>query len=224
MDKADIACAKCPFGDQDRICKRIGGPHPDFCGTINAPDTHKRAKEIYLQEDTLRFAQEAARQEKDCAANIDGKNLQIKPRIVETVEFCKRMGYKHLGFAFCGGLVKEARIVNEILETNGFKVTSVMCKVGAVDKTFLGLTDEEKKKPGQFESMCNNIDQALILNDAGTEFNIVMGLCVGHDSLFLENSKARCTVLASKDRLTGHCPLQPIYLYDSFYGYLKKPL
>jgi len=41
------------------------------------------------------------------------------------------------------------------------------------------------------------------LNDEQTEFNIVMGLCVGHDSLFLKYSNAPCTVPAAKDRLLG---------------------
>ena len=191
---------------------------------MNCPEALEKAKEIYLGEDTLRFAAEAAKLEGKTAADVYGAVRQIKPRIVETVEFCRRMGYHHLGFAFCGGLIREARIVNEILETNGFEVTSVMCKVGCVDKSFLGLAPEDKKRGSAHESMCDNIDQALILNEAGTEFNIVMGLCVGHDSLFLEHSAARCTVLAVKDRVTGHNPLQPVYLYDSYYDYLKKPL
>ena len=36
-----------------------------------------------------------------------------------------------------------------------------------------------------------------------TELNIVIGLCVGHDSLFISHSKAPCTVLATKDRQTN---------------------
>ena len=65
--------------------------------------------------------------------------------------------------------------------------------------------------------MCNPIAQAFVLNDEQTEFNIVMGLCVGHDSLFLKYSNAPCTVLAAKDRLPGHNPLAAIYTIDSYY-------
>ena len=220
----NIQCAKCPFERGKRACNVPGGSYPPFCATANCPETVEEAKAIYGQEDTYRFAAEATRQEGTCAAEVQGITRQVKPRIVETVEFCKRMGYHHLGLAFCGGLHREARVVNEILETNGFRVTSVMCKMGCVDKSYLGLAEEEKKKGPGHESMCDNIGQALLLNEAGTEFNIVMGLCVGHDALFLENSRARCTVLAVKDRVTGHSPLQPVYLYDSFYSYLKKPL
>jgi uncharacterized metal-binding protein len=65
------------------------------------------------------------------------------------------------------------------------------------------------------------IDCVRKRNDEQTEFNIVMGLCVGHDSLFLKYSNAPCTVLAAKDRLLGHNPLAAIYTIDSYYRSLK---
>lgn len=219
----EVKCAQCPYGRNVRLCDNEGGKHPPFCPTANCPEAHEAAKALYGQEETLAFAQAAARQEKDAYAILDGVTAPIKPRIIETVEFCRRMGYEHIGLAFCGGLKQEAAIVAKILETNGFRVSSVMCKVGCVDKGCLGLAEEDKIFPGH-ESMCNNIDQALILNEVGTAFNIMMGLCVGHDSLFLEHSKARCTVLAVKDRVTAHAPMQPVHQYDSYYAFLKKPL
>jgi len=66
--------------------------------------------------------------------------------------------------------------------------------------------------------------QAFVLNDAETEFNIMLGLCVGHDSLFMRYSDAPCTVLAVKDRVTGHNPLAALYTLNSYYRALKgKP-
>ena len=38
--------------------------------------------------------------------------------------------------------------------------------------------------------MCNPIAQAKLLNQAKTEFNICLGLCVGHDSLFYRYCEA----------------------------------
>lgn len=64
--------------------------------------------------------------------------------------------------------------------------------------------------------MCNPIAQALILNRVGTELNIVLGLCVGHDTLFIMYSKAPVTYLAVKDRVTGHNPLAAIYARNYF--------
>ena len=54
-----------------------------------------------------------------------------------------------------------------------------------------------------------------------TDFNILLGLCVGHDSLFFKYAEAPCTVLAVKDRVFGHNPLAAIYNIDSYYRYLK---
>ena len=65
--------------------------------------------------------------------------------------------------------------------------------------------------------MCSPITQAKILKAVHTEFNILLGLCVGHDSLFMRYSDALCTVLVAKDRVTGHNPLAAIHLYKSYY-------
>ena len=217
-------CAKCGLTNKDRICRNPEGVAPGFCPTKNKKDVLEKAKECYLDEETMRFAAAAARQEVTSGVKVDGSILETKPRIVETVEFCKRMGYQHIGLVFCGAVHKEAKIVNEILETNGFKVTSGMCKMGGVDKSFLGFSIDEKRNPVAHESMCNPIGQAMVMNEAKTEFNIVLGLCVGHDSLFLKHSDAMCTVLASKDRVLAHNPMAAIYMVDSCYKYLKKPL
>lgn len=82
--------------------------------------------------------------------------------------------------------------------------------------------DSEKIRPGTAESMCNPVLQAMVLNRARTDFNIVMGLCVGHDSIFLKHSEAYCTVLVAKDRPTGHNPAAAVYTLDSYYRYLKE--
>ena len=36
---------------------------------------------------------------------------------------------------------------------------------------------------------------------------VVIGLCVGHDSLFRQHAKAPCTTLAVKDYRSGHNPI-----------------
>ena len=84
------------------------------------------------------------------------------------------------------------------------------------------LQEEEKIYIGNHESMCNPIGQAMILNDARTDFNIMFCLCVGHDSLFLEYIKGLTTVLAAKDRVTGHNPMAALYTANSYYQKLKK--
>jgi len=92
-----------------------------------------------------------------------------------------------------------------------------MCKVGGVDKEYIGVKPHEKVKIGKPETMCNPIAQAEILNEAETDFNILMGLCVGHDSLFIKYAKVLTTIFAVKDRVLGHNPMAAIYNYGSYY-------
>jgi len=140
-----------------------------------------------------------------------------KTRILEIMEFAEKMKFKRLGLAFCVGLKKEAEIVNSILETRGFKVVSVCCKAGRTSKDRIKIEDKDKIFQGTDESMCNPIFQARLLNEEATDFNILLGLCVGHDSLFFRHSDAYTTVLAVKDRVTGHNPLAAVYLNESYY-------
>jgi len=69
--------------------------------------------------------------------------------------------------------------------------------------------------------MCNPIFQARLLNRQKCHFNILLGLCVGHDSMFFKYAEAPTTVLAVKDRVTGHNPLAAIYTLDSYYRKIK---
>jgi len=69
--------------------------------------------------------------------------------------------------------------------------------------------------------MCNPILQAKLLNEQKTDFNIALGLCVGHDSLFYQYSEARVTTLVVKDRVLAHNPVGAIYCAD---GYFKNRL
>ena len=145
-----------------------------------------------------------------------------KTRIVEIYEFAEKMQYRRLGLAFCVGLSKEAGIVEEILKDRGFEVISILCKAGRISKERIGIEDEDKIRRGTDESMCNPIFQAKLLNHEKTEFNILLGLCVGHDSIFFKFAEAPTTVLAVKDRVTGHNPLASIYLSDSYYRKIKQ--
>lgn len=139
------------------------------------------------------------------------------PRLKETVEFCKRMGYEKVGLAFCVGLYREAKVVADLLRKNGFTVVSAICKSGGIDKCEAGIPDEKKLNPGTFEAMCNPIMQAKLLNEQNTEFNIALGLCVGHDSLFYHYSDVMVTTLVAKDRVLAHNPVGAIYCAESYF-------
>jgi uncharacterized metal-binding protein len=167
------------------------------------------------------FAREASRQEAVGYARLahapDAPSA-VKSRLEETMEFAERMGFRRLGVAFCIGVKDEAETLVSILKKRGFEVVSVCCKCGMVSKEKLGLERQDQISPeNEFEPMCHPIAQAQVLNDSDTEFNILLCLCVGHDSLFLKHSDAMCTVLAAKDRLLGHNPLAALYLSKSYY-------
>ena len=132
------------------------------------------------------------------------------------------MGYKKLGIAFCSGLHGEAFSLTQILEAQGFEVISVACKAGGTPKEQIGIKEEEKIRIGEFESMCSPIAQAMILNEEKADFNILVGLCVGHDSLFLKYSKAYCTVLVAKDRVLAHNPVGVLYTAGSYYARMLR--
>ena len=151
------------------------------------------------------------------ASEIEALGYGQWVRLREIIEFSKNMGYHKLGMAFCYGLRKEAKIIGMILRKHGFEVVSVICKNGSIPKETMEI--QERVNPGKFEAMCNPIMQAELLNEQETEFNIAVGLCVGHDSLFYKYSKAMVTTLIAKDRVLGHNPAAAVYCYD---GYLRK--
>jgi len=142
-------------------------------------------------------------------------------RLRETVELCKSMGYRRIGMAFCRGLRNEAKVIDGLLRRHGFEVVSVICKTGGISKEKAGIPESGKLKPNQFEPMCNPIAQARLLNEQNTQFNIAVGLCVGHDSLFYKYSDALVTTLIAKDRVLAHNPAGAVYCAE---GYFKAKL
>ena len=138
-----------------------------------------------------------------CSALVEKEGYCQKTRVEETIDFAKMCGFKTLGLAFCVGFSREAAILIRILKHHDFSVESVVCKNGSIPKEFLNLTEEDKLNPGAFEPMCNPIRQAILLNRPKTDFNIVLGLCIGHDSLFIKHADALLQCLRSK---TGYSP------------------
>lgn len=222
-EKKLFYCALCDIEKDEKICIEPDGRGPGFCPTVRAGEIVDEAMLEYEKKSTREFARQASLQEAACYEHSEAGRGPIKTRVEEVCEFTNRMGYKRLGIAFCSGLIYEAKILNNILTARGFEVVSVMCKAGAVPKEKIGIKDSEKIVPGTYETMCNPIAQAKFLNSAGTEFNIVMGLCVGHDSLFLKHIEAYTTVLVVKDRVMGHNPIAALYTSGSYYTRVFGP-
>jgi len=121
-------------------------------------------------------------------------------RVEEIIEYAREAGLKKIGIANCTVFNKEAQLLSEILAENGFTVETVNCKHGKVPFTDL--------VEGYKGVSCNPAGQAKYLEDKGTELNIMMGLCLGHDMIFNSKSKAPVTPLVVKDRVLQHFSLE----------------
>jgi uncharacterized metal-binding protein len=143
-------------------------------------------------------------------------------RVEDTVAFARLMGYRKIGLATCIGLLEESNRLSDIFKAQGFEPETVCCKAGSIDKLELGLDEKNKVRPGTFEPACNPIAQARLLNEAGTDMNVIVGLCVGHDMLFNKHSAAPVTTLVVKDRVTGHNPCAVLYGQNFYYKRLQK--
>lgn len=226
MEQKQPQCALCPYDWSERFCRSEHGKAPKNCPTARHKDFIEQSIHEVQSSAACEFARAASIQEAEGYTDKE-KGYEsvrpIKPRILEIIEFAKRMNYQRVALIFCVGLRKEASVVHKVFENHGLDVISVVCKVGRVPKEVMGLSEDQKIFPGSFESMCNPILQAGLANHYKSQFNILLGLCVGHDSLVFKYAEAPCTVLAVKDRLLGHNPLAAIYQVDSYYRYLQKP-
>jgi uncharacterized metal-binding protein len=132
-------------------------------------------------------------------------------RVGEAMDFAHQLGAAHLGLSFCTGLRREAEILTRVLRANGFRVSSAICKTGAVPKETLGLQDHQKVHPGRPEMACNSLAQAELLNRAGVELAFVLGQCVGHDAATLARLAAPAVCLVAKDRVLAHNTVAALY-------------
>ena len=188
-------------------CNKMDKYYPDFCLTT-AMDETLLGEVIRLYDD------EENKKVTLAAAGVESDYYCQMCRVEETIEFAKRIGAKKIGIATCVGLIRETRTLTKILRSLGFEVYGVACKAGTVRKTEVGIP---KTCENTGVNMCNPILQAKMLNAEHTDLNIVMGLCVGHDSMFYKYAEGLTTTLVVKDRVLGHNPVAALYAADGYY-------
>ena len=205
-EKCHLSCSECAV----RNCYRKEKQYPEFCLTEQYKDAVEKTRKLYTS-DTVdgRLAR--------AAAEIEGEYYGRLTRLEETIRFAKKLGVKKLGIASCIGLLDEASLYAKIVRTAGIETRTVICKVGAVDKCDIGLPDGLKVCPGCSESCCNPALQAQVLNEWGSELNVLVGLCVGHDAIFTRHSKAPATTFIVKDRVLAHNPAAALYTAKFYY-------
>lgn len=201
-----LSCVDCHVMN----CRTMDKAWPGFCLTTDM-------EEGELEAVMAKYEKPENKRLSIASAEVEYEGYLKLTRVEEIIAVSKKMGYKKLGIATCAGLIEESRILAKILRAHGFEVYSAICKVGGVEKSRIGI-------PAECESigvnMCNPILQAEKLNKAGTDFNIVVGLCVGHDSLFYKYSDAMCTTMLTKDRVLGHNPAAALYGTSCYYARL----
>jgi uncharacterized metal-binding protein len=146
----------------------------------------KDIDKLYSEKDiqTMRVAEES---------RLPGKN-----RVDELMSYARKAGIKRIGIANCIGLQKDAdKLIKKL--SSEFEVFSADCKFGKIPSS--ELLDNEAKGIS-----CNPAGQAAYLAENNTELNISFGLCMGHDIVFNQKSKAPTSTLIVKDREHKHNP------------------
>lgn len=142
------------------------------------------------------------------AASIIGQiNLGRNPRIKEAILFAKELKLERIGFAACTSMEWEMPLIEKLFTKEGFQVFVVGCQIGRVTAESRGVPEVKDCR----RSTCNPIAQAEILNSHDTQLNFILNLCMGHDILFTEYSKAAVSTLIVKDRVTGNNPAAALY-------------
>jgi uncharacterized metal-binding protein len=187
-----IQCHQC----KDNEClARYPQGIPEHCPAQRFLDLVEESKRQYLEPE--------AKKVHLAAAKVLKRGGYDWSRVQQCIEFARELGAKKVGLAVCVGLIREGREFARFLDRAGFQVISVACMIGGLSPQETGIPDEWVNPLG---ISCNPIAQAEIMNREGTELNFIYGLCVGHDTIFINRSKAPVTYVVAKDMVTGNNP------------------
>lgn len=186
----DCAVTACRYGKDN---------YPQFCPTKAMSEEYK-ASVLPLYNDGGINAKYAF-----WSATVEGTYYGEMARVEETMEFARRVGARKLGLACCSELRTEAELYAKILDTNGFETYMIDCHASSLD------AGEVMDGTASGEKMCDPVTQAKLLNEAGVDMNILLGLCAGSDALFIKHAEAMTTIMINKDRLTGNNPAVTLY-------------
>lgn len=215
MHYDDPACADCPVTLRACCTGDATARGPGFCPAKVDPEALEHARRAYADPEVARTGR--------VVAEIESAGYGHWTRVRDIIEFAKRMSYGRIGIAACVELLDLAGVFSDILRSHGFSVISVCCKNDSIPKEELGVLDSQKLHPGTFEPTCNPIAQAELLNAHNSELNVLVGLCVGHDSLFHRYAHAPTTTLVVKDRALGHNSVAALQMADGYFADLWGP-
>jgi uncharacterized metal-binding protein len=211
MKAKDVTCLECEIYK----CRHpeVKKPWPKKCPRMNYADVIKKTIDTNKKDLHTQRVNNACDETMSRGRDPE-ESVYMWPRVRELIEYAKILRYKKIGIAGCIGLIDESKTLARILTNVGFHVCLVNCMAGAATRKQMLL----KERKGTSSSVvCNPLFQADVLNNEKTDLNVMVGLCLGHDILFIKNSRADVTPLVVKDRLTGHNPCVALYISNTYY-------
>jgi uncharacterized metal-binding protein len=140
---------------------------------------------------------EEARRLAFSATLIESKGYRRWTRVRELLEFCRMMNFSSVGLAYCPDMAFAAKLLGQYLTNNG------------IHASFPELRN------------CDPVGLADQFSCDGTQLNVLAGMCVGHDALFVRNSRALVTAVVARDTVLQHNPAAALYLSQ---GYFRNAL
>lgn len=144
------------------------------------------------------YAGEGVRESLVQSAVVEAEGYCRWTRIREVLEYSRRMGYRRLGVAHCPDMRRVAAQVADMLASTGL----------------------EPVLPPPFRE-CDPVAQLRFFRREGTELNVLSGMCVGHEAIFLREGDTPAVGLVARDARLRHNPAAGIYTSRS---YLKSEL
>jgi uncharacterized metal-binding protein len=183
----ELNCLVCP----DRVCLR-GEP----CASLPTGE--------------LATASPEAHRMLEAAADISLERDRRLCRVAELVFLCQESGLARVGIAFCIDLLEATQVLASVLG-RFVEVVPVCCKIGGRPLPDLVTGEPAEGLVGVTAVACNPLLQAQLLNEAGTDLNVIVGLCIGVDCVFSRASQAPVTTLFVKDRSLANNPIGAVY-------------
>jgi uncharacterized metal-binding protein len=165
---------------------------PNYCRAGKFEETIEETKKAYFEPEISKVHLATAR--------VNKRGGFEWTRVQQCIEFALEMGATKVGLAVCVACIREGRAMAGLMEAAGLEVVTVGCMIGAAKPQDTGIPDELVTGLG---IACNPLAQAKIMNQEGTQLNFIYGLCVGHDTLFIQYSEAPVTYVVTKDAVTG---------------------
>jgi uncharacterized metal-binding protein len=187
-----ISCHQCKTNE---CINRYPQGMPDYCQAQKFGKIVEASKKQFIEPEVAKIHV--------ATAKILKRGGYDWSRVQQCIEFARELGATKVGLAVCVGLIREGREFARFLNRAGFEVVSVACMIGAVDGQETGIPEEWVSRSG---ISCNPIAQAEIMNQECTQLNLIYGLCIGHDTIFIKYSKAPVTYVVVKDAVTGNNP------------------